>query len=60
MNEKQREALKNCCDRFGVPFNEEHYFSPCFSGKGWVEGWIGGPEHRKIYVGVSPEGNVHS
>lgn len=58
MNEKQRQALKIRCERFNVEFNEEHYHER--NGNGWVEGWIGGPENRKLYVGVSPEGEVHS
>jgi hypothetical protein len=53
-----------------------YYVSPADSYimPGWAEGWIGGPEHARdeyrhsslpvakptIYVGVSPQGEVHS
>lgn len=72
MTTKQRDALWELCGRYNKPFRESDYvlherpsaFSP---GVGWVEGWIGGPmfnghnnQGKTIYVGISPEGEVHS
>lgn len=74
MNEAQRKALQDICQRYGVEFREEDYlvFPPTSSMMaGWAEGWVGGEAHARhraghilpsttIYVGVSPEGEVHS
>lgn len=74
MTMAQREKLWELCGRYQVPFRESDYDGP-FKGeaffdkdlKGWIEGWVGGPLHnghnnmkKTIYVGVDPEGNVHS
>ena len=71
MTTKQRDKLWELCGRYNVPFREDDYSGP-FSGtglglKGWVEGWIGGVKHnghnnqeKTIYVGVSPDGRIHS
>ena len=40
---------------YGVPY-EPTKFAPAFDlPDGWVAGWIG-----PIYVGVNPEGHIHS
>jgi len=57
-NETQARALWALCDRYKVPYVPEHY-RPALP-KGWVEGWVGGPDAGKIYVGCSPEGRIHS
>ena len=62
MNEAQRNALKNICERYRVTFKEEDYtVYPASSSMmaGWAEGWVGGMLNT-IYVGVSPEGQIHS
>jgi hypothetical protein len=59
MNDKQREALKRLCERYKVPFEEENFHTyPADSWMMplWAEGWIG----DKVYVGCSPEGDIHS
>lgn len=59
MNDKQREALQRVCENFHAEFKEEHYSPEPFMD-GWFGGWIGGVRDQNIYVGVSPEGEVHS
>ena len=55
MTTEQEQALRACCDRFHVPFDPEAY-RPAFDlPEGWVAGWVG-----PIYVGCSPEGDIHS
>lgn len=55
MTQAQRDALRDLCIRFNVPFVEAH-FKPAFDlPAGWVTGAVG-----PIVVGVSPEGEVHS
>lgn len=56
MNERQRKALKSCCERFGVEFHENNYRPGLGTPDDWREGWIG----NHIYVGCSPEGEIHS
>jgi len=66
-NEAQERALRAACERYRVEYRAEHYFvypddsSMC---PGWAEGWLGGTEIQAtdstIYVGVSPEGDIHS
>ena len=60
MNEIQRKALRDLCSRYKVEFNEKHYFKPFDLPQGWVAGWVGGNELKKIYVGCSPSGEIHS
>lgn len=55
MNDKQREALRILCERYGVPFDEERFFSRFDLPEGYVAGWVG-----PIFVGVSPEGEINS
>ena len=60
MNDKQILALAKLCARYNVGFVMAD-FNPAFDcGPGWYEGWIGGEGQRIIYVGVSPEGDIHS
>jgi hypothetical protein len=60
----QETALYALCERYHVPYDPGHY-RPAFDlPDGWVAGWLGGTAQQKIgptiYVGVSPEGEVHS
>lgn len=55
MNEKQEAALRALCKRYGTEFRPED-FRPAFDlPAGWVAGRAG-----PVYVGVSPEGEIHS
>ena len=63
MNDKQRESLKNLCERYDVKFEEAHY--PDCGGlnglpKDYVSGWVGGEVGKRIYIGCSPEGHFIS
>lgn len=64
MNEIQRNALSALCSRYGVEFKESDYFTYSADSSlmaGWAEGWIGGNEGRKLYVGCDPKtGQIHS
>lgn len=68
MTRKQMESLWRVCGNYNVPFRENDY---ALMNDGMVEGWIGGTTYRKIegirqfgkttiYVGVEPNGRVHS
>lgn len=60
MNEVQRAALVRICERFSVPYDEAHY-RPVFDlPSDWVAGWVGGPDHEKLYIGCDPEGRISS
>lgn len=63
LTEQQAQALANLSARYGVPFDPAD-FRPVFDlPAGWVGGWIGGwigGEAQRLYVGCSPEGEVHS
>lgn len=55
MNEAQREALRELCERNGGTFDELS-FRPVFDlPKGWVAGWAG-----SLYVGCDPNGRISS
>jgi hypothetical protein len=55
LTDAQRARLSNLCERYGVDFDVRN-FSPQFDlPDGWVAGWVG-----TIYVGCSPEGDIHS
>ena len=69
----QRNSLKDISTRYGVEFRESDYFIYALDATmmaGWAEGWVGGNDHAPnhlggsakptIYVGVSPEGQIHS
>ena len=56
MTEAQKDALQRLCDRYKVEFKEHEFHPGLGSPDGWVEGWIG----KHIYVGCSPEGEIHS
>lgn len=60
MNDKQRQALANLSERYNVNFSESFFFKSFDCGPNWVEGWIGGPTEQKLFVGCSPEGEIHS
>lgn len=65
LNEAQTAALERLCQRYGVDFDPADYYvhpAGSFLTPQWAEGWIGGrnDEKRTIYVGVSPEGQIHS
>ena len=52
---EQEHAIQRKCRDYGVAYIPGHY-QPAFDlPDGWVAGWIG-----PIYVGVSPEGGIHS
>jgi len=56
----QYAAIEDISNRYGVPY-EPAAFSPGFDlPDGWVSGWVGGSQCPTIYVGVSPEGDIHS
>lgn len=69
MSAAQEDKLRNLCERYGVPFDKTHYQPQFDLPLGWCAGWLGGGEHvrledghyvKTIYVGVSPEGDLHS
>lgn len=70
MNDAQRQALQRLCERYNVTFDPNHYITyplDSFMMAGWVEGWVGGPQHngwpdahRTLYVGCDPDGRCHS
>ena len=63
MNDKQREALKDLSERYGVPFKEEFFLvhaEDSWTLPSYAEGWIGGQDHQKLYVGCDPEGRISS
>jgi hypothetical protein len=64
MNDIQRTALSDLCRILGVRFEDSDYFIyPETSSlmAGWAEGWIGGNDGRKLYVGCDPRtGQIHS
>lgn len=60
MTLNQEAALRALSERYHVPFRAED-FHPAFDlPEGWVAGWIGGPEERRLYVGCSPDGSISS
>lgn len=63
LNDAQRGALHRVCERYRVEFDPKHYIvfpADSIMTPGWAEGWVGGDHANTIYVGVSPEGEVHS
>lgn len=57
MNKAQEKALADLHRRYGVEFHPTH-FTPQFDlPPGYVAGWVG---LNKLYVGVSPEGDISS
>jgi hypothetical protein len=60
----QEAALYAICERYSVAYQPEHYRPTFDLPEGWVAGWVGGIEQQKvqptIYVGCSPEGDIHS
>ena len=56
----QHAALAKLCERYGVPFDAAHYHPAIDCEPGWLEGWLGGTESLTLFVGVSPNGEIHS
>ena len=60
----QETALSSLCERYNVQYHPEDYQQTFDLPAGWVAGWVGGAAvqqtHLTIYVGCSPEGEVHS
>src|SRR5690348_14348396 len=58
LTEAQHNALSALCARYHAPFDPAG-FKPAggLMSPGWVEGWVG---NSLLYVGCSPEGNIHS
>lgn len=55
MTDAQTTKLANLCERYGVDFDASNYHPAFDLPAGWVAGWVG-----PIYVGCSPEGDIHS
>ena len=60
MNDKQRAALIDLCERYDVEFNENDYHPEFDLPADYVAGWIGGSLAGRLYVGVSSDGQVSS
>ncbi|HEY7348131.1 MAG TPA: hypothetical protein VH599_07395 [Ktedonobacterales bacterium] len=64
LTETQERALGALCLRYHVEYNPDHYLPAFDLPKGWVCGWVGGPAlqetRRTVFVGCSPEGEIHS
>jgi hypothetical protein len=60
LTEPQHQALTDLHRRYRVKYDPDH-FRPAFDlPTGYVAGWVGGLSEKKLYVGVSPEGDVSS
>jgi hypothetical protein len=55
MTAEQEAALRDCCERFHVPFDPANYHQRFDLPSTWVAGWVG-----PIYVGCSPTGEISS
>ena len=55
MTDAQFAALSNLCQRYEVDFDHLAFHPQFDLPTGWVAGWVG-----PIYVGCSPEGDIHS
>jgi hypothetical protein len=55
MTEQQRAKIEQRCKEYRIPFVEADWRRPFDLPDGWVAGWLG-----STYVGVSPEGDMHS
>lgn len=60
LTREQRIALARLSERYGVDFDPMDFSTAYDLPDKWVNGWVGGFEQQKLYVGVSPEGEVHS
>jgi hypothetical protein len=56
--EAQARALFAICERYKVTYRPGDY-RPALP-KGWVEGWVGGYDAAKLYIGCDPDGRIHS
>lgn len=61
---EQEAALRGICGRYKVGYDQDHYQPRFDLPQGWVAGWVGGyaiqAERPTIYIGASPEGELHS
>ena len=55
MTPLQHKALRALAERYSVDYETCRFVSGFDLPDGWVHGWVG-----PIYVGCSPEGEVHS
>ena len=55
LTDAQISKLADLCERYGVTFDARNYHPAFDLPTGWVAGWVG-----PIYVGCSPEGDIHS
>ncbi len=56
MTVQQRQALRELCERYRVPFAESTFEINAYGlPPGFVAGWVG-----PIYVGCSPNGEISS
>lgn len=60
MTPRQYDALAGLCHRYGVVFDPDGFTAQFDLPDGYVAGWIGQVGDRRIYVGVSPEGEISS
>lgn len=59
MTPAQTAALLALCERYSVQFDPSDYAPQFDLPEGYVAGWVGGGQDT-IYVGVSPDGDVHT
>lgn len=59
LTQAQHDRLKSLSARYGVDFDPEEFLPAYDLPDGWVAGWIGG-NAACLYVGCSPEGEIHS
>lgn len=62
MTPAQEQALRSICERYKREYDPSHYWvrpADYYDLPRWATGWVGGDEST-IYIGVSPEGEVHS
>jgi hypothetical protein len=64
LTEAQDVSLQRICEAFQVEYNPDHYHPIFDLPPDWVAGWVGGVAQqftrRTIYIGCSPEGEIHS
>lgn len=57
MTKAQEDALADLHRRYGVAFDPSTFHPQFDLPAGYVAGWVG---ENKLYVGVSPEGDISS
>jgi len=55
LTREQEYAIRDLCRRYRVAYIPSAWTAQFDLPDGWVAGWAG-----PIYVGISPEGNIHS